>query len=564
MDKAKELGLLPFGAVPSVRQIRHLREYGKKAFFHFGVNTFTNLEWGKGTEDASVFHPTDTDVKQWIKVVKEAGFTLAILTVKHHDGFCLWPSKFSEHNIANSPYQKDLLRQFTDACHELGVAVGLYLSPWDRNCPLWGTDGYNTYYNNQLTEILSNYGRVDEVWWDGAGSQEAVYDWALWAGTVRSLQPEAVIFGSLGATPYVEMHWVGNESGYAGDPHFATISNHALEVEDTKELNSGRFGGERFIPAEVDVSIRPGWFYHPDQDEMVKTPEQLAKIWLDSVGKGAIMLLNFPPDRRGRIPDVDADNALQAHRIITDTFAVNLAEGATVTADSLRHPKAAPEMILCDDYDSFYAAADDHITPTLTLRLPEAKTFDCFAIGEYVELGQRIDGYKVEAKVDGAWVLLAQKQSIGFKTVHHFAPVCSDTVRLTVLSAAAPPVLREFGLYKLSQDIFAAKREMADKMEKAVDLCTLSTAEILREDKELTVAFGGIFPFNTIRFDGNGVWRYEILAFDGTKYYSVFKGNKPACDQVVRLEHTVEGSYQLKFVTSRPLPPEFALQIYRL
>ena len=567
MNKLELCNLTPFGAVPSARQIRHLRYFGKKAFIHFGINTFTDLEWGKGTEDISIFNPTETDVRQWVKIIKAAGFTMAILTAKHHDGFCLWPSKYNTHNISNTPYKDgkgDLVREFTDACHEMGVYVGIYLSPWDRNSPLWGKAEYSAFYNNQLTELLTNYGRIDEVWWDAAGSQETPYDWGLWAHTVRNLQPEAVMFGSLGAAPYVEVHWVGNESGYAGDPHYCTLSNRALEVEDTVELNSGLFGGERFVPAEVDVSIRPGWFYHPEQDDAVKSTAKLVRIWLDSVGKSSMMLLNFPPDRRGLIPDTDAANAIRAHQIIATTFAANLAENAKASADSVRHPLAEAEMMLVNDYDCFYAAADDNITPTIYIDLPRKVEFDCFSIGEYIELGQRVRGYKVEALVEDNWVELADKKSIGYKNIQYFDPVTSDKIRISIYDAAAAPVIREFGIYKFSVDLFKEERETRGKMQSAKDLAKLSTATLSFEEKSVTVEFGGIYPFNTIKFNGNFIPRYELYAFDGSKYYLIHKGVKPAPDEVVHLDKTIEGSYQLKLVSPARIREDIDIRIYEL
>ena len=567
MNKAKLVGLTPFGATPSARQLRHLRHFSRKAFVHFGVNTFTDMEWGHGTEDTAVFNPTDTDVRQWIKTIKAAGFTLAILTVKHHDGFCLWPSKFNDHNISNSPYKDgkgDLVREFTDACHEMGVAVGIYLSPWDRNSKFWGKDEYSTFYNDQLTELMSNYGRIDEVWWDGAGSNETRYDWGLWAHTIRDLQPEAVIFGSLGATPYVEMHWVGNESGYAGDPHYPLLDNHSLFVENIKELNSGKFMGERFVPAEVDVSIRPGWFYHSQQDDEVKSPEKLFRIYLDSVGKSSMMLLNFPPDRRGLIPDIDIHNAIEAQRLIASTFAVNLAWGAKATADSVRHPLCEADMMLVENYDSFYAASDDNIHPVLTVELPEKQEIDCLSLGEYIELGVRVCGYKVEALVDGEWIELADKKSIGYKRLICFAPVTTDKIRLTIYDAAAAPVLREFGLYKLSRDIFSEERKARGDIKNAKDLCKLPSASITYEGKTATVHFGGIYPFNTIKFKGCGMHSFTFYAFDGSKYYSILKGTRPMEEQIIHLDTTIDSSYQFRFEGSHPADESLELEIYNL
>lgn len=553
-NKLDRLNLKPFGATPSYRQANHLKKFNKKAFFHFGVNTFTNLEWGEGEERESVFNPSQTDVRQWIKTIKAAGFSLAILTAKHHDGFCLWPSKYTEHSLKNSPYKNgtgDIVKEFTDACHEFGLAVGIYLSPWDRNAPFWGTNEYSKYYNAQLTELMSNYGKIDEVWWDGAGSKETPYDWGLWAHTVRNLQPDAVIFGSMGATPYVECRWVGNESGYAGNVHYSTIDASSLEVEIVQELNTGKFGGERFIPAEVDVSIRPGWFYHQDQDDEVKSVEKLVKIWFDSIGRGCMMLLNFPPDRRGLVHETDAKNAVEAHNFIQKTFSVNLAAMGKANADSVRALECEADMMLNDEYECFYAASDDNITPVIEINLPEAVEFDCYSIGEYVELGQRICGYKVEAFVGGEWKLLADKKSMGYKNVEYFEAVTSDKVRISIYDAGAAPVIREFGLYKLPYDIFNSELKEKKTLKEAKDLTKGPSSKIIYENDGAIVEFGGIYPFNTIKFNGNMIWKYEVFAFDGSKFYSIHKGSKPAEVEVVHLPETIDSSYKIKIVTGR-------------
>jgi alpha-L-fucosidase len=252
-------GIRPFGSVPNARQLEHFKM--KKAFFHFGVNTFTDLEWGNGTEREHLFAPTECNVEQWIRTIKEAGFDLAILTAKHHDGFCLWASRHTEHSVSNSPYQNgkgDIVREFTDACRKHGIKVGLYLSPWDRYAPFWGTDEYSAYYAKQLTELMTNYGEIHEVWWDGAGSTQARYDWARWTAIVRQYQPQCVIFGCLGAAEFVDVRWVGTEEGRAGEDCWATIDPETIVVENCADLNSGKWGGSHFIPAETNTSIRPG------------------------------------------------------------------------------------------------------------------------------------------------------------------------------------------------------------------------------------------------------------------------------------------------------------------
>ncbi len=550
MKKETPIMIEPFGVTPSYRQINHFRYFNKKAFIHFGINTFTGMEWGDGTEDVSIFNPTELDTRQWVRSLKAAGFKLIILTAKHHDGFCLWPSKYTEHTIAKTPYkngQGDLVREFTDACHELGVNCGIYVSPWDRNSPLWGKDTYSDLFNEQLKELLSNYGRIDEVWWDGAGSSETVYRWNDWANTVRSLQPDAVMFGSMGATPYVECRWVGNEAGYAGDPHYSTIDSHSLEVEITTELNSGKFGGERFIPAEVDVSIRPGWFWHASQDDQVKSVKKQVNLWFNSVGRNAMMLLNFPPDQRGLLPDRDIETALEADKIINKTFSVNLASGAVVTTDSHRDDVCSADCILQDSYDSFYAASDDNVNPIIELQLPKAVTFDTFSIGEKIEYGIRVKGYRIEALVDGAWKVLADKKSMGFLWAEHFDSVTTNRVRIVIYDAAAAPIIRTFGLYKLPDGFYDAEKQEQTRLKNAVDLAHQPGAVITQEKDDIYVNFGGIYPFNTISFNGKGVWWYKIYAFDGSKFYLIYESEKPAEREVIHLEKTIDTAYQIKF-----------------
>ena len=555
----------PYGALPSQRQINHFRKYSKKAFFHFGVNTFSNLEWGTGDETERLFNPTQTDVRQWIKAIKAAGFELAILTVKHHDGFCLWPSKYTEHTVAKSPYKNgngDILKEFADACHEFDVAVGVYLSPWDRHSELWGTTEYSKWYNNQLTEVLTNYGKIDEVWWDGAGSNETPYDWGMWAHTIRNLQPEAVIFGSLGATDYVEMHWIGNEAGYAGDPHYPTINYEAVYKEITGEMNSGTFGGERFIVAEVDTSIRPGWFYHKDQDDSVKSVKELVDLWFKSVGSSAIMLLNIPPDRRGLVHENDAKNAISAHHIISKALSVDYALNATVTADSVRDGFPA-DSIVNGNYNAVYAADDSNINPVIDIRLDGEKTFDTFVIGEYVELGVRINGYKVEALVNGEWKLLADKKSIGFKKAVYFGKTTTDRIRITIYSAVAAPVLREFSLHSFDDAGYSTAPGRLPRSSK-FDIASNLSAEITYEEDSVTAMLGGLFPFNTIKFDGAGFSEYEFYIFNGTQYYLAKKGKTEGKEVTISLPETITTSYQIKVKTDKKPDESMNLRVYEI
>ena len=555
----------PYGALPSERQITHLKKFGKKAFFHFGVNTFSNLEWGMGDEKESLFNPTETDVRQWIKTIKAAGFTLAILTVKHHDGFCLWPSKYTEHSVKNSPYKNgegDILREFVDACHEFDVAVGIYISPWDRNSEYWGSGEYSKYFNKQLTEVLTEYGKINEVWWDGAGSTETPYDWGLWAHTVRNCQPDAVIFGSLGATDYVEMHWIGNEAGIAGDPHYPTINPEFVRTEITAEMNKGTFGGERFIVAETDTSIRPGWFYHKEQDYFVKSPKQLVDLWFNSVGSSANMLLNFPPDRRGLVHELDSKNAIEANNIVNKALSVDFAANAKVKADSVRDGFPA-DSIVNGNYDAVYVADDSNITPVIDIELDGEKTFDTFVIGEYVELGVRINGYRVEAFVGGEWKLLADKKSIGYKKAVKFEKTTTDKLKITIYSAAAAPVLREFALYDFEAAGYKAEDERKAPGE-SFDISKNPSASVSYEDEGVTVMIGGLFPFNTIKFNGAGFSKYELRIFNGAQFYTAEEGTTEGKEVTITLKETERKAYQFKLLTDKKPDESINIRVYEM
>ena len=541
----------PFGAVPNPVQMEHYK-LEKKAFFHFGVNTFTNAEWGEGNESERDFNPVGCDCRQWIRGVKAAGFKLALITAKHHDGFCLWQTDTTEHSMKNSPYKDgkgDIVREFVDACHEYGMKVGIYLSPWDRNAPYWGTDKYSAYYAKQLTELMTGYGRVDEVWWDGAGSKDTPYDWGLWAYTVKKYQPEAAIFGSQGATPYADMRWVGNEGGFAGNPCFATLDPHALEVEDTPVLNSGTPDGEKFVPAEVDVSIRPGWFFHEEQEDEVRSVATLVHLWFDSVGSNANMLLNFPPDRTGHVRNKDLRHAIAAHRIIEAAHAVDLSSDGEISADIPHHEEHPIENILTPG-ESF--AAPEGLNPTYTVKLPEKRRFNMFEISEVIECGHRIRGFRVEALAEGGWRALFDGKCIGYKWSEYFDAVETDTVRISIYDAKDIPLLRSFSLHLLDTSVFAEE----DKVKSGKDLAKGKSAKINYSEGEVEVEFGGVYPFNTVTFNGTGMWTYEIHAFDGSNYQCIFKGVKPHRNQITKLDATVKTSYKMKLVTSIKIDPD--------
>src|SRR6266705_6592046 len=341
----------PYGPLPAPRQLawHELEFYG---FLHFTVNTFTNREWGDGDESPAVFNPTDFDADQIVGAAKGGGMKGLILTCKHHDGFCLWPSRYTEHSVKSSPWRGgrgDVVKEISAACARQGVKFGVYLSPWDRNHKDYGRPEYITYYRNQLRELLTEYGPIFEIFFDGANGGDGYYGGAFerreidnrtyydWPNTwqiVRDLQPNTVLFSDAGP----DVRWVGNERGIAGETCWATqnIADFAPGRADVTRLNRGDRPGTHWVTAECDVSIRPGWFYHKHEDDQVKTPQQLVDLYFASVGRGASFLLNLPPDRRGRIPDTDVQSLAEFHRRIAAIFKDDLARGAKTSASNVR------------------------------------------------------------------------------------------------------------------------------------------------------------------------------------------------------------------------------------
>ena len=553
----KFYGIKPFGATPTYRQLEHFK-IAKKAFFHFGVNTFSNNEWGDGKEKAALFNPTDLNVRGWIRDIKAAGFKLAIITAKHHDGFCLWPSAYTEHSVKNSPYKNgkgDIIREFTDACHEFGIKVGIYVSPWDRNSPYWGTPDYSLYYAKQLEEIVTQYGKIDEIWWDGAGSVEAKYDWGLWAYIVRNNQPDAVIFGSMGATPYVEMRWVGNEAGYAAKTHYASVCSDMMFVEDVNHINTGMIGADRYIPAEVDVSIRPGWFYHKEQDNKVKSSHKLDDIWFRSVGNNAIMLLNFPPDTTGNVVRRDILNAIESNRRIEKMLSLNLLDNARVSADTRYCPSTCISMATYSDDELFYASSEDKNTAVINIKLEDdSPAFNTLILGEKVELGERITSFKLECMDDDVPVLLYEGTSVGYLRAVKFKYGEYKKLRLTIEGITAPVTLRH-----LSLNIYDDSESESLISDEKVNLAEISGARtVISDDKHSAqIMFGGIYPFDTVSF--NVRWhggKYKVSAFDGSKYYTVAEGVTDEYTCTVKLSEEISTSYQVMIETEQEFASE--------
>jgi alpha-L-fucosidase len=455
----------PHLPVPSPRQLawHRLEAY---AFVHFTTNTFTDREWGLGDEPEAIFAPTDFDADQIVAAVKEAGLKGLILTCKHHDGFCLWPSRLTEHSVKRSPWKGgrgDVVREVSRACQRQGVAFGIYLSPWDRNRPDYGQPSYVDYWQGQLRELLSGYGPLFEVWFDGANGGDGWYGGARgtrkidpatyyrWPGTfalVRSLQPGAAIFSDMGP----DVRWVGNEEGAAGDPCWATIDGQdwAPGRVPAAELGGGKRDGHRWVPAETDVSIRPGWFWHAREDSQVRSGDDLFNLWFTSVGRGSSLILNLPPDRRGRIPDPDLASLRAFRRRMDAVFTTDLArqaraEGPARDGDAARF---GPANLVDGNPDTYWATDDGAALPRVELRFPAPVTFDIIRLRERLPLGQRVDAWSVEAWRDGAWHPFAQGTSIGACRLARGERTTSDRIRLTILKGAACPCITEFGVFR--------------------------------------------------------------------------------------------------------------------
>ncbi|AMV40294.1 alpha-L-fucosidase [Planctomyces sp. SH-PL62] len=460
----------PRPPVPTARQLRWqgLETY---AFLHFGPNTFTDKEWGYGDESPALFNPTDFDADAIVADLKTGGMRGLVVTAKHHDGFCLWPSKFTEHSVKNSPWRDgkgDVVRELSDACKRQGLRFGVYLSPWDRNHQDYGKPEYVAYYRDQLRELLTEYGPIFEVWFDGANGGDGYYggarttrkidaltyyEWDRTIALVRELQPDACIFSDLGP----DVRWVGNESGVAGDTCWSTFDPAGFAVGKTpgEILNVGMRDGPVWLPAEVDVSIRPGWFYHAAEDQAVKSVDRLDRLYFDSVGRGCNLILNIPPDRRGRIHEADARAIKDWRRRLDDVFARDLARGATATADQTRgdDPAFAPGRAVDGDPDTYWSTDDGATTAALTLDLGGATPFDVIRVREHLPLGQRVDRIAVDAWDGTAWKQLATATSIGSQRLIRLTePTTARRVRLRVLEAAACPAISEFALFNSRAD----------------------------------------------------------------------------------------------------------------
>ncbi len=434
--------------VPTERQLRHLRETPFYAFVHFSPNTYTGLEWGTGKEDPAIFNPTELDCDEWVEAIKSAGMKGAVITAKHHDGFCLWQTETTEHSIKNSPYKNgkgDIVREFADACRRGGIRFGFYLSPWDRNCDIYGTDEYNDFYRAQLTELLTNYGEVFHVWFDGACGEgptgkKQIYEFESYFELVRKYQPDATIFKDDGP----DIRWCGNESGSARAAEWAVVpwelcsfcekqTEGKLLDGELKHIGNGdkNIGtleniiysdGLVFCPSEMDMSIRPGWFYHPDEEP--HSLERLFNTYLRSVGGNTTFNLNIPPMPNGRFDPRDIERLKELGDKIRSSFSVDLCEGAKVTRASL------------GGYQCEYL-----------VELGEEKDISFFELGEDITQGQRVESFCIIRRENGLWEkIFSNFTTIGNKRIIEEAVRC-DMFKIVVEASRGEPIINRIAAY---------------------------------------------------------------------------------------------------------------------
>lgn len=602
----------PYGALPTPAQLEW-HEMEMYALIHFGVDTYTDKEWGFGDEDPKILNPVKFDAKQMVAAAKSAGFKGVVVVAKHHDGLCIWPTKTTEHNISNTPWKDgkgDMLQEYRDACDALGMKLGVYVSPWDRNSPHYGTPKYLELYREQLREVYSNYGKLFISWHDGAnggdgyygGANETrkidrttYYDWPnTWAIT-RKMQPGAVIFGDVGP----DVRWVGNEEGHAGETSWATYTPLAPDAGKTPANGyvqhlrgiEGTRNGKYWMPAEADVSLRPGWFYHASQNHQVKSPAVLMDLYYKSVGRGANLDLGLSPNRDGLLDDTDV-NALKGFGdLVRETFKTNLAKGATLKASNIRAKGASrfgPANLLDEDRYSYWSTDDAVHTPTLTMVLAEERTFNVIRLRENIKLGQRIEAVEVEAMQNNKWEKIGAATSIGANRLIRLAePVKAKQLRLTISKSPVSIALSDFGLYMepKSKEMASAPVTNAaevsksgwkiiapaagDQAQNAIDgnPATLWTAESTTEFKPAIIDIDLGFPVGISAFtylprqdkkvDGVADQYSFYVSEDGKTYREVASGEfsnirANPIEQVVSLKEKVQARY-IRFVGKRSL-----------
>ncbi len=445
--------------VPTQAQIewQKMEQY---AFIHFGLNTFNDLEWGYGNTPAETFNPTNLDVNQWVDIIKRAGFKGVILTTKHHDGFCLWPTETTEYNISKSPWKDgkgDMVGELAKACQEANLKFGIYLSPWDRNNANYGNPEYVKTFHKQIEELTSNYGPLFEYWFDGAnggngwygGANETrsikpteYYEYEKAVDLIKSKHPNIMIFG--GTVPTIR--WIGNEAGFAGETNW---SNFDTTIHEAKG-NEGLKDGKQWIPGETDVSIRPGWFYHHREDHQVRSVGNLVNIYYQSVGRNSNLLLNFPVALDGRIHPTDSIRILEWAEVLKNDFKENILLNAKVKATNSRGSNFSAKNTNDNNWNSYWATEDGVSTASLTFSLPEETLVNRLVLQEYIPLGQRVAHFNVEVLLNGIWKPIncnEKTTTIGYKRILRFDTVKTNAIRINFTEAKGPLCINNVEAY---------------------------------------------------------------------------------------------------------------------
>ena len=469
----------PILPVPEPKQVEW-QQMETYAFIHFGLNTFNDREWGYGDTDPKTFNPTNLDCEQWAQTLVKAGMKGVILTAKHHDGFCLWPFEGTDYSVKNSPWkngQGNVLKELSEACKKYGLKFAVYLSPWDRHQANYGTPEYLPYFYAQLHDLLTNYGPVFEVWFDGANGGDGWYGGAKDIRTIDrknyynypriyemldSIQPQAIIFSDGGPG----CRWVGNETGFAGATNWSFLRKGEVHpgYDKNYELQYGHPDGNQWVPAECDVSIRPGWFYHPEEDDRVKSPDQLVDLYYRSVGHNATLLLNFPVDRRGLIHPVDSANAVRFHEMIQQQLKTNLVAGMTPKVSNERGGDFVASALTDDNFDTYWATEDGVTTADIEFSFDTPTRMNRMMLQEYIPLGQRVKAFVVEYLDKDTWLpvkLNEETTTIGYKRLLRFETVETKGIRIRITDARGPLCLSSVGVYDAGNvsDSFVEKVE---------------------------------------------------------------------------------------------------------
>jgi hypothetical protein len=469
----------PILPVPEPKQVEW-QQMETYAFIHFGLNTFNDREWGYGDTDPKTFNPTNLDCEQWAQTLVKAGMKGVILTAKHHDGFCLWPFEGTDYSVKNSPWkngQGNVVKELSEACKKYGLKFAVYLSPWDRHQANYGTPEYLPYFYAQLRDLLTNYGPVFEVWFDGANGGDGWYGGAKDIRTIDrknyynypriyemldSIQPQAIIFSDGGPG----CRWVGNEKGFAGATNWSFLRKGEVHpgYDKNYELQYGHPDGNQWVPAECDVSIRPGWFYHPEEDDRVKSPDQLVDLYYRSVGHNATLLLNFPVDRRGLIHPVDSANAVRFHEMIQQQLKTNLVAGMTPKVSNERGGDFVASALTDDNFDTYWATEDGVTTADIEFSFDTPTRMNRMMLQEYIPLGQRVKAFVVEYLDKDTWLpvkLNEETTTIGYKRLLRFETVETKGIRIRITDARGPLCLSSVGVYDAGNvsDSFVEKVE---------------------------------------------------------------------------------------------------------